>query len=62
MNGGTIVDVDGAIMNATPLFDTFLMMFAIGLVLNIGTLVTILVMNALGDRRTTLPRAIARQV
>lgn len=49
-------------MNATPLFDTFLMMFAIGLVLNIGTLVTILVMNALGDRRTTLPRAIARQV
>ena len=49
-------------MNAEPLFDTFITLFAIGLTLNIGTLVTILVINSLGERRSILPRATARQV
>lgn len=49
-------------MNAAPLFDSFMTLFAIGLTLNIGTLMTILVINPLGERRSTLPRATARQV
>lgn len=46
-------------MNAAPLFDTFMTLFAIGLLLNIGTLVTILVINSLNER-SMLPRAVAR--
>ena len=48
-------------MNAAPLFDTYMTLFALGLLLNIGSLVTILVLNSLDERRSTLPRAIARR-
>jgi hypothetical protein len=47
-------------MNAAPLFDTFTTLFVIGLMLNIGTLVTFLIINAVTERRSVLPRAIAR--
>jgi len=47
-------------MNAAPLFDTFMTLFAIGLMLNIGTLVTILIINSVTERRSMPPRAIAR--
>ena len=47
-------------MNAAPLFDTFMTLFAIGLALSIGTLITVLVSNSLDERRSTLPRAVAR--
>lgn len=47
-------------MNAAPLFDTFMTLFALGLLFSIGALVTILVMSSLDERRSMLPRAIAR--
>ena len=47
-------------MNAVPLFDTFMALFVLGLLLNISALVTVLVVNSLDGRRSTLPRAIAR--
>ena len=46
-------------MNAAPLFDTFMTLFAIGLLLNIGTLVAILVIDSRTER-SALPRAVAR--
>ncbi len=49
-------------MTIEPLFDTFIMLFAIGLALSIGTLVMVLVVDYLGERRSTLPRATARQM
>lgn len=47
-------------MNAKPLFDTFIALFALGLALSIGTLIAVLVSDSLDARRTTLPRAVAR--
>lgn len=47
-------------MTAAPLFDTFIAMFAIDLLISIGTLVMFLVVSFSDDRRSTLPRAIVR--
>ena len=44
-------------MNAAPLFDTFMTLFAIGLILNIVTLLTVLAINALDEPRSKLPTA-----
>lgn len=43
-------------MNA--LFDTFLAIFVIGLLINIGTLGTLLVVSVMERRRPVLPRAV----
>jgi len=44
-------------MNAAPLFDMFVTLFAVGLALNIGVLVAFLAINRSGERRSTLPSA-----
>jgi len=48
-------------MNATPLFDMFVTLFLLGLLLSIGTLVTLLFTSSTDERRLALPRAIARR-
>ena len=43
----------------TALFDTFIALFVVGMLINIATLGTFLVVRVAGRRGTTLPRAIA---
>ena len=46
-------------MNTSPLLDTIIALFALGILISIGSHVTLLIVSLRDQRRNALPRAIA---